>query len=112
MSDDLVIKIFEQNFASTSESEGLLQLLLSYDGNERERVQLAVLKLSDGDHEKLKHNIQAAIVDYRDVLAWAEYPTQMESGATAFNTAPEDYQAILEQDRKQYRSWLAEQSNP
>jgi hypothetical protein len=41
---------------------------------ERERVQLAVLKLSGGDIEKLRHNLEVARQDYRDVLYWAEYP--------------------------------------
>jgi hypothetical protein len=40
---------------------------------ERERVQIAILKLSQGDADKLLHNVQAAKQDYRDVLYWAEY---------------------------------------
>jgi hypothetical protein len=43
---------------------------------ERERVQLAVLKLSEGNIERLRHYIEAAETDYRDVLYWAEYSTQ------------------------------------
>ena len=41
---------------------------------ERERVQLAILKLSGGDIEKLRHGLDVARRDYRDVLYWAEYP--------------------------------------
>ncbi len=40
---------------------------------ERERVQLAILKLSGGDIEKLRHDLDVARQDYRDVLYWAEY---------------------------------------
>ena len=40
---------------------------------ERERVQIAILKLSEGDVDKLLHFVQAAKQDYRDVLYWAEY---------------------------------------
>jgi hypothetical protein len=40
---------------------------------ERERVQLAILKLSAGQIDQLRHYTQAAKTDYRDVLYWAEY---------------------------------------
>jgi len=40
---------------------------------ERERVQIAILKLSQGNADKLLHNVQVAKQDYRDVLYWAEY---------------------------------------
>ena len=43
---------------------------------ERERVQLAILKLSDGNEEKLRQNVNVAKRDYRDVLFWAEYPEE------------------------------------
>lgn len=41
---------------------------------ERERVQLAILKLCEGDENKLLHFVEVAKQDYRDVLYWAEYP--------------------------------------
>ena len=41
---------------------------------ERERVQLAILKLSAGNLDRLLHNVEVAKRDYRDVLWWAEYP--------------------------------------
>jgi hypothetical protein len=41
---------------------------------ERERVQLAILKLSAGDEDKLIAYVKAAKVDYRDVLMWADEP--------------------------------------
>jgi len=45
----------------------------SYE-RERERVQLAILKLSEGNMDKLCHYTGAAKQDYRDVFYWAEYP--------------------------------------
>ena len=39
---------------------------------ERERVQLAILALSQGSEDKLLQFIQAAKTDYRDVLSWVE----------------------------------------
>ncbi len=55
--------------------------LLDTDGlrpheRERERVQLAILKLSEGSEEKLRQNVEVAKRDYRDVLFWAEYPEE------------------------------------
>ena len=41
---------------------------------ERERVQLAILKLSVGDEGKLLHNVAAAKQDFRNILMWAEEP--------------------------------------
>ena len=50
------------------------------DGNQfhlrRERVQLAILKLSDGNEDKLREFVAVAKRDYRDVLFWAEYPEE------------------------------------
>lgn len=43
---------------------------------EGERVQLAILKLSEGDENKLLHFVEAARQDYRDVLHWAESPDE------------------------------------
>jgi hypothetical protein len=39
---------------------------------ERERVQVAVVALSGGNEEKLLYFVEAAKVDYRDVLYWHE----------------------------------------
>src|SRR5438874_13047567 len=47
----------------------------SYE-RERERVQLAILKLSGGTEEKLREFLAVAKRDYRDVLFWAEYPEE------------------------------------
>jgi hypothetical protein len=44
---------------------------------ERERVQIAILKLSAGDVDKLLHYVDAAKQDYRDVLYWTEYADQV-----------------------------------
>ena len=41
---------------------------------ERDRVQLAILKLSSGDVDTLLHFVRAAKRDYRDVLWWSDMP--------------------------------------
>ena len=59
---------------------GVLELLDSYGveryERERERVQVAILKLSAGSEAKVREYVAAARRDYRDVLFWAEYPEE------------------------------------
>jgi hypothetical protein len=43
---------------------------------ERERVQLAIIVLSEGNESKLPELVAIAKRDYRDVLFWAEYPEE------------------------------------
>jgi hypothetical protein len=57
-----------------SDERAAVEALSAYDGRESERVHLAALKLAQGDLERLRHNVQVARTDYRDVLYWAEYP--------------------------------------
>ena len=58
----------------------MLELLGSYGvesyERERERVQLAILKLSEGNEEKLHEFVAVAKRDYRDVLFWADNPKE------------------------------------
>ena len=108
-SEGQVKKVFNNLFGSDPKSDELIALVQTYKGAERERIQLAILKLSGGDPSKLRHNLEAAKIDYRDVLAWAEYPEQMETGASAFNSAPAVIEGIRKRDKDQYQEWLTEQ---
>jgi hypothetical protein len=110
MSDELVMAKFEQLFGTHPDSDELMRSLFRYGSREGDheptRVHLAILKLSEGDPAKLLSNIEAALLDYRDVLAWAEYPEQMKSGKTEFNSPEDEYEGILRRDREQYLQWL------
>ena len=44
-----------------------------------ERVRLAVLKISNGDEEKLHEAIALAKHDWRDVLVWAGFGNDLEA---------------------------------
>lgn len=44
-----------------------------------ERIHFAVLKLSEGNIEKLKHEIKEAMIDWRDVLMAADFGTDVEA---------------------------------
>jgi len=49
---------------------------------EIERVQLAILQISQGSKEKLLQFVKAAKADYRDVLAWQQLgPLSPKEGA-------------------------------
>ena len=76
----------------------------SYE-QERERVQIAIIKLSQGDLDNLRENVKAAKNDFRDVLAYAEYPEEMKK-ETWKMTDQEETSRIRERDRKQYLDWL------
>jgi len=74
---------------------------------ERERVQLAVLKLSEGRFERLPDLVKTAKGDFRDVLAWAEYPEEFKLGYTNMKRlSKEQARQIRLQDRQQYIKWL------
>lgn len=64
------------------------------------RVQMACLKLADGDLGELERAVEIACGDYRDVLAAAEY--------RAFVEAPtaEAEEAAIASDWEQLQAWL------
>src|SRR6266568_1547192 len=74
-----VVAVVERTFPESSHAR-VLELLDTYGvesyERERERVQLDILKLSEGNEEKLREFVAVAKRDYRDVLFWAEYPEE------------------------------------
>jgi hypothetical protein len=82
--------------------------------HEREapRVKLAILKLSQGQLDRLADLVSHAKRDYRDVLMWAEYPEEGRSiwVLSSRMTSEQNNQlaAIRQRDRDQYERWLAD----
>ena len=73
----------------------------------QQRVHLAILKLSNGDIDELPKLVKMAKRDYRDVLAYAEYPEQMRLGFVgAKKLSADEREAMKQRDKKQYRKWL------
>lgn len=68
------------------------------------RVQVAVLKLSDGQPDRLRQMLTHAMNDYRDVLASAQYPAQTVSPVTGLTTAQKT--ELIQADEGQYLAWL------
>lgn len=103
---ELVLKKVRETFPDIDETLifSLLDLygMTSYE-QERERVQLAILKLSEGDLKKLERNLDVAKQDFRDALSWAEYPAE---GQLGFGADWQKLAAAREQDKKQYLEWL------
>ena len=56
-----------------AEHATVIELLSAYSGPEAGRIAWDVLQLSKGSVESIRHYLQAAQTDYRDVLYWAEY---------------------------------------
>jgi hypothetical protein len=86
-----------------------LAILGRYGGerwqSESARVLLAVLKLANGNLARLRSQIETAKMDYRDVLAYAEYPLYFDRVSGA-GDLPEGVQRIIDADWKQYQDWL------
>lgn len=74
-----VIAVVQKTFPDSAYAR-VLKLLDTYGvepyERDRERVQLAILKLSAGNEEKLREFVAVAKRDYRDVLFWAENPEE------------------------------------
>jgi hypothetical protein len=88
------------------------ELLGAYGAAEAEptRVRLALLKLCDGKLTELAAMLLAAQTDYRDVLAWAEYPEEAaatwSAGTDLSLEQRRELKAIRARDREQYQAWL------
>jgi hypothetical protein len=70
---------------------------------ERHRVQMAILKLAAGSVDELLIEIHRAKIDYRDVLALAEYPSYPRNWKEKDETR---LQKIYRDDWQQYSDWL------
>jgi len=73
--NEAVRKKIESEFDSSARDE-IAELLIRYKYNERERVQLDILHLADGDGEEVSRLVNKANEDYRDIIYWAEYPEE------------------------------------
>jgi hypothetical protein len=111
LTDELVRLLVERLF-SVEERAAAMATLDRYGTalHEREavRVRVAALKLCKGKLADLEKLIGYAKRDYRDVLAWAEYPDELVQPTWRL---PEDQVArIRGADRAQYLAWLTEQT--
>jgi hypothetical protein len=74
---------------------------------ERARVQLAILKLSEGERARLEELVGIAKREFRDVLAYAEYPEEMSIGFIGVRQlSSTEVKALRDRDKEQYLQWL------
>ena len=72
-------------------------------GGEGARVAVACLKLAGSDLLELQECARMAMIDYRDILAWAEYPRQMRLGPGA---PADDQSRARREDADEYARWV------
>ncbi|MBN1425556.1 hypothetical protein JXA88_13460 [Candidatus Fermentibacteria bacterium] len=105
-------QIFRDN-ASRVQAEAILHRhSLEPQQTGGDRVLLAILKLSDGDLEKLRRVAAIAMSDWRDVVAMAEYPEMLRIGAGIGQLDSQTRRAIRNRDLRQYHRWLHGKGNP
>jgi hypothetical protein len=96
---------------SADHFDGVMSVLNEYGAEswhrERDRVQLAVLKLAQGNEGTLRKCIDTAKQDRRDVLAPAEYSEYMRRGMFLVKDLPlGEHRRIIDGDWRQYEYWL------
>lgn len=103
--NSIVARLFEAEQIEFVQS-ALLSCSTAAPAGERDRVQVAVLKLYDEDTNRdLAAWARAAEQDYRDVLYWAETPGQAALGARPGLSATQ-LKAVRAADRAQFATWL------
>jgi hypothetical protein len=100
-----VARVVRRDFAD-GDQEAVLAILAEYGEEDVDRVRLAVLKLSKGDLKLLRQYMDIALVDYRDVLWYAESPGDCRRAASGEKLPPKEINRIVEADYAQYRAWL------
>lgn len=72
----------------------------------KSRVQLAILKLAQGDIAALKRAIETAKQDSRDVMGPAEYPEYMQVWSQLRQLSGKEQARVIKSDWEQYQNWL------
>lgn len=98
-------RILKRDFPSTFPKA--TEILNQYSNGEKYRVWAALIKLSERDLVKLQESTNLAMRDYRDVLAYAEYPEYTAKiGFNSEKFTEKEINEIYERDYKQYLEWL------
>lgn len=111
-SRELVQRLTRRLFSGVPEAT-VLEVLDQYGAKsyerERDRVQIAILKLSGGDLKRLAEMVALAKADYRDALAAAEYPLEFRASGR-FEPPAAELDRIRQEDRRRYLDWLRDHS--
>jgi hypothetical protein len=102
-------RIIERDFPKDTDIANILNRYASETEKGRNRVHAAILKIADGSLEKVEKYVEVAIVDSRDVLSWAEYPSYSKNLFEEFSYEKEKQQN--DDDWQQYNEWLNKPSS-
>jgi len=109
ISQDDIERIILRDY-SKFDKEKVLKSLSQYKGYNNQgqyRVWASILKISKGNIDELNKNVEWAIIDFRDIIAMAEYPTYTKKVSFSdekYNKT--ELKKIIETDRNQYQEWL------
>jgi hypothetical protein len=113
VNEDNVVRVARRGFP-LGQFDTVMAVLAEYGTEDWEhevhRVRLVVLKLAAGDLTVLRQEIDLAKHDFRDVLAYAEYPEYMMKVSPGFNLPKKQVQDVIARDRSQYENWLNKKS--
>ena len=70
----------------------------------RRRIAVSILKLAEGNINELDQLVKQANIDFRDILAWAEYPRVMKAGFGELTAEEEKFANKADWD--EYQNWL------
>ena len=108
---DDVLRIIRRDFPDALPNE----LLAELGHFEQHRVHAAILKLSEGNRERVDQFVQLADQDFRDVLTLAESPSFFElvlSPEEFIERPIEEIKAIGQNYRDQYFAWFNRKIGP
>ena len=104
---ELVLKKLHDCFPDPDAADAALAILDTYGTEkwhrEKDRVHLALLKVSAGKLDDLRRNVHGAQTDYRDTLVAAEFLGEWMAPA---HTSAEQLLVIAQADRAKYEAWL------
>ena len=113
---DTVVRKVERVWDDPAQRRKVLRALEEYGRDDpddpagSERVQLAILKLSNRLAHRVVELVSEARRDFRDVLLWAENPRESQAvWAVRSNLTPEEHarlEEIRRRDRDDYEEWL------
>jgi hypothetical protein len=100
-----VKRVIQRDFPA--EQFDAVMTLLTEVTDEVPRIQLAVLKLADGNLERVAFYVNEAKWDWREVLGKAEYPKARNKwGSRRWDTDDSCREAVYAEDWQQHQAWL------
>jgi hypothetical protein len=110
-----VVRVVARDFPQTAALE-VLSLLRQFQNlvqpeatdDQNARFHLAILKLAEGQLDRISELVSVANLDFRDVISYAEYPAFMANGAFvgADRLNEKERKQLIQRDWDQYHEWF------